>query len=124
MDAAKRKAAPGANRHGFRNNVKTHAYPTKTRRLPDNWRDRLPDPARYYAGVFERIGKPNASGWALVRCPFHDDKHASLSVQMIGEWGGFTCFACGAKGDLLAFHMRRSGLAFADAVRDLLRGGA
>ena len=89
-------------------------------RLPENWRDRLPDPASYYARHVERLGSPNAQGWAQGRCPFHEDTHESLSVHLSSPRGGWRCFAgCGA-GDLVSFHMRRTGLAFADAARDLL----
>ena len=30
------------------------------------------------------------------------------------------CYGCGAKGDMVTFHMKRTGLAFVNAVRDLL----
>ncbi len=92
----------------------------RTDSLPKDWRGRLPNPAGYYAGRIEKLGKPNASGWAQGRCPFHDDHNASLSVHVTDARGGFTCFACGAKGDLLTFHMEVTGLPFKRAVRDLL----
>ncbi len=89
-------------------------------RQPANWRERLPDPAAYYAQHVAKLGKPNASGWAQGACPFHDDHEASCSVHVGDARGGWRCFAgCGA-GDLVAFHMRRTGLDFAEAVRDLL----
>ena len=52
------------------------------------------------------------------QCPFHEDRTASLSVHpVIGIW---KCFAgCGA-GDLVSFHMKRTGMVFVAAVRDLL----
>ena len=46
------------------------------------------------------------------------DKHPSLSINF--DTGGFFCHACGARGgDLLAFHMRRHGLDFKAAAREL-----
>jgi hypothetical protein len=90
--------------------------------IPANWRDRLPDPAPYYAQHVAKLGKPNAIGWAQGVCPFHDDHNASLSVHVANERGGWRCFAgtdCG-KGDMVSFHQRLTGLAFKDAVRDLL----
>jgi CHC2 zinc finger len=44
---------------------------------------------------------------ALVRCPFHDDRHASLSIDL--EQGWWICFACGARGGIqsLATRMNR-----------------
>ena len=89
-------------------------------RLPDNWRDRLPDPSSYYAENVVKLGKRNAEGWAQGRCPFHVDGDASLSVNLAGLRGCWKCFAgCGA-GDLVAFHMRLRGMPFAEAVRDLI----
>lgn len=89
-------------------------------RLPDNWRDRMPDPAAYYAQHVAKLGRPNQGGWAQGVCPFHDDHNASLSVHVEGERGHFRCFACDAKGDMVTFHRNLTGMDFAGAVRDLL----
>lgn len=86
--------------------------------LPDNWRDRLPDPASYYPSRLEKIGRTLSSGWTPCRCPFHEDKRASASVNL--TTGGFRCHGCGAKGDLVAFHERITGHTFRQSVRDLL----
>jgi hypothetical protein len=93
--------------------------PTCGSRLQDNWRDRLPDPSIYYSRHVEKLGKPNAESWAQGRCPLHEDRHESLSVRLCGR-GGWRCFAGCGKGDLLSFHMRRTGLQFVEAVRDLV----
>ncbi|TAM96158.1 MAG: hypothetical protein EPN40_09395 [Rhodanobacteraceae bacterium] len=88
--------------------------------LPRDWRRRLPDPAKYYAQHVDRLGNPNASGWAQGLCPFHDDHHPSLSVH-VADGGAYRCMSCGASGrDVLAFHMARTGYGFKQAVRDLL----
>ena len=90
-------------------------------RIPDNWRQRLPDPATYYGQHVAKLGRVNSTGWAQGLCPFHDDHNASLSVHLMGERGCWRCFSssCGG-GDLLGFHMRLRGLDFKGAVRDLL----
>jgi len=88
--------------------------------LPQDWRGRLPNPASYYADALPYLLQPNATGWAQAKCPLHDDTHASLSVNVATDRGGFTCFACGAKGDLLSFHMQCTGLDFRAAVLDLI----
>lgn len=88
--------------------------------LPDNWRERLPDPAGYYAQRIHGIGRANTSGWAQGRCPFHDDSNASLSVHVEGERGHWRCFAGCGGGDLVNFHMRLQGMDFKAAVRDLI----
>ena len=89
-------------------------------RLPLDWRERLPDPATYYPAQLDNLARATGNGWAACRCPFHDDAHASASANLIT--GSFRCHACEARGDLVTFHMRRTGLAFASAVRDLIGG--
>ena len=89
-------------------------------RLPGNWRDRLPDPAAYYSQHVEGLGKPNAEGWAQGRCPFHEDRHDSMSVHVGSARGGWRCFAGCGRGDLVSFHQRLTGKGFKDAVADLL----
>lgn len=89
-------------------------------RLPENWRDRLPNPASYYARHLEKLTRPNATGWAQARCPFHDDHDASLSVHVAGDRGHWRCFASCGSGDIVSFHMRLTGLDFMAAARDLI----
>jgi len=48
-------------------------------------------------------------------CPFHDDHHPSMDVRK----GFFYCYACGAKGDIIDFVMKRDGLTFIEAVKVL-----
>jgi CHC2 zinc finger len=80
-------------------------------------RARLPTVANYYHPIFGSL-RFNASGWTQVRCLFHEDRHASLSIHC--ERGAFRCFACGAHGgDVLAFEMLRSGRSFKSAARTL-----
>lgn len=50
-------------------------------------------------------------------CPFHDDKHPSMSVN--GNL--YYCFACGAKGNTVGYIMRLQNLSFIDAVKSLLK---
>ena len=86
--------------------------------IPDSWRERMPDPANYYAAHLEGLRKPNASGWARCGCPFHEDRNASASANL--HRGAFRCHGCGVKGDMIAFHQRITGRNFKEAVRDLL----
>lgn len=50
-------------------------------------------------------------------CPFHAEKTPSFHVQE--EKQIFHCFGCGEGGDLLHYIMKREGLAFPEAVRQL-----
>lgn len=54
----------------------------------------------------------------LVLCPFHDDKQASFSVNI--ETGLFNCFACGAKGDVFSFYMKKHRCSFSKAKAMIL----
>lgn len=103
-----------------------HAALTRTnwqeQRLPRNWRERMPYPETYYRSRVERLSPRHGNGWAQGCCPFHDDRNASLSVRLDGERGHWRCFAGCGSGDLLAFHMRLTGMQFVQAVRDLVRG--
>jgi hypothetical protein len=88
--------------------------------LPKDWHNHLPDPASYYARHLNKLGKPSGTGWAVALCPFHDDHHPSLSVKLVSIKGVYHCQACGAHGDMVAFHMARTELPFKEAVRDLI----
>ena len=124
----RRRNGPGGNRgHAQADGLRAWAVyqpPKPSGRLPDNWRDRLPEPATYYGQHVEKLGKANGSGWAQGRCPFHEDRNDSLSVDLSGTRGGWKCFAGCGGGDLVSFHMRRTGQGFKDAVRELMGGRA
>lgn len=89
---------------------------------PNDWRERLPDPAAYYARHLSKMTRPNAEGWAQARCPFHDDKAVSLSVHVTSPRGGWKCFTGCGSGDLVSFHMRLHGVPFPKARDELLKG--
>lgn len=130
----RQNAKPRAGRRGVsgiaaiseQSTKQRQATPTRAnwqdRRLARNWRERMPQPETYYRARVEKLGPRHANGWTQGRCPFHDDGTASLSVNLDSQRGGWRCFAGCGSGDLLAFHMRLSGLGFAEAVRDLVRG--
>lgn len=86
--------------------------------LPKNWRDRLPDADSFYRERVEKLSRPNQENWAQGRCPFHEDRSASLSVRLGGR-GHWKCFAGCGHGDMVSFLMRQSGKNFVDAVREL-----
>ncbi|TXI44138.1 MAG: hypothetical protein E6Q50_18015 [Lysobacter sp.] len=90
------------------------------KRLPARWRQRLPAPEAYYRQRIPSLGALRRDGWAQGLCPFHEDHHPSLSVQLDHPRGGWVCFAGCGRGDLIAFHMRLTTLPFVDAVRDLV----
>jgi DNA primase len=76
----------------------------------------LPEATSY----FEEIGNPlrGRGEWRDAICPFHGDTRPSLRVRF--DTGAFRCMVCGAHGgDVLAFHMQRTGKRFEGAARDL-----
>ena len=121
MTAFQKRQRSAATGRVCRNRIEYGSKPT-TSRLPSNWRDRLPEPAIYYAAQVAKLSRPNATGWAQGMCPLHDDHNASLSVQVGSERGGWRCFAGCGGGDLVGFNMLLRGLDFAAAVRDLIGG--
>lgn len=85
---------------------------TRTRGLD---RSRLPNPYAYYA---EQVPPLKGRGtWVQARCCFHEDDRPSLRINV--ETGHYRCFACGASGDLISFHMRRHGQDFKSACMAL-----
>lgn len=92
--------------------AKPRPAPTHTNNSTDN----LPSPSAFYARFGIAI---KCDGWQMVRCPFHDDTHASLSVN--GTHGGFICHACGVKGSMIGFYMRWHGVDFKTAIQAIKR---
>lgn len=102
------------------NSLRTLYGDKPSARIPDNWRDRLPDPATYYGQQIAKLSSANGHGYAVGLCPFHDDHSPSFGVKITDVRGHWCCFAGCGKGDMVSFHQRRIGLAFHDAVRDLI----
>lgn len=75
----------------------------------------LPTPTAFYQRFSLEL--KGIGVWKTAKCPFHDDKHASLSIN-IGH-GGYCCHACGAKGDMLNFYKEFHQVDFKTACHDL-----
>ena len=72
------------------------------------------------ADIVEVIGdfvelKQQGPRW-IGLCPFHDDKHAT-NFSVYPSKQCYTCFACGAKGDVVKFLMEHERMSFPDAIR-------
>ena len=75
-------------------------------------RSLLPSPQAYYGQYFTLKGsKP------FVCCPFHHEKTASFQIYL--DTGRFYCFGCGEQGDIVAYHMKKHGYTFVEAVKHL-----
>lgn len=68
------------------------------------------------AVVLEYYGAsvPIRRGWFGMKCPFHDDSHASASATR--DDNAFCCFACQMKGDGYAIIMQKEGIKFREAI--------
>src|SRR5689334_1952458 len=60
------------------------------------------------------VGVQEDRHWHKVRCPFHDDRTASASVDTIENV--YKCFACDYKGSALNLIMMKEGLDYAGAT--------
>lgn len=79
-------------------------------------RDQLPSPGEYYRK--QGLKLTGGGEWKSAICPFHQDTKPSLRLRL--DSGGFRCMVCGTHGgDVLAFHMQRYRLRFAEAARAL-----
>lgn len=48
-------------------------------------------------------------------CPFHDDKNASLTVNL--KTGQYNCFACGESGNFVSFYAKMNNISSKDAFK-------
>ena len=55
------------------------------------------------------------SGWRKMKCPFHDDSHASAAVNY--DKNAFVCHGCGIKGDTFSLIMDRERMNYREAVQ-------
>ncbi len=63
----------------------------------------------------QRQGKVyHDKGWAILQCPFHDDQHPSLAVNL--ENGRFHCKACGETGTIIRLVQQLYGVERSEAV--------
>jgi DNA primase len=88
-------------------------------RIPDD----VLDAVRRSTDLAELVGRHvplRKSGKSFSgRCPFHQEKSPSFFVWP--ESGIWKCFGCGEAGNAFTFLMKREGLSFLDAVRQLAR---
>lgn len=69
-------------------------------------------------GRYQPLKKMGSSAKTLVGlCPFHDDRHPSLHVNVEGQY--YKCFTCGEGGDLFRFVQQMEGCDFRQALKIL-----
>lgn len=70
------------------------------------------------ASYLEYIGATlprEGHGWRKMRCPFHDDTHASAAINF--EENRFKCFGCEVKGDVYDLIRYRQGGSYSEAIK-------
>ena len=83
-------------------------------RIKDASVDEVKAAADMVAVVSGRTQLRKAGGRYLGRCPFHEERTPSFSVNATDKL--YYCFGCGAKGDLITFVRETEQLDFAQAV--------
>ena len=58
---------------------------------------------------------PSGNGWRKMKCPFHDDTHASAGVNE--EKCYFKCFGCDVSGDVYNLIIHKEGGDYREAVK-------
>ena len=54
-------------------------------------------------------------GWRKMKCPFHNDSHASAAVNY--DKNAFICHGCGVKGDVYSLIMYKEGGDYREALK-------
>jgi DNA primase len=85
--------------------------------IPENVVDEVRGRADIVEIIGEQINLKRAGKEFRALCPFHHEKTPSFYVHP--SKGFFKCFGCGESGDVFSFLMKRGGLGFQDAVKEL-----
>jgi DNA primase len=84
-------------------------------RIKDTSVEAVKHAADFAAVVEQRTHlRKSGSGQLMGRCPFHDERTPSFSVNPVKQF--YYCFGCGAKGDLISFVRETEGLDFVGAI--------
>ena len=83
-------------------------------RIKDSTVEAVRRDADFVTVVEERTPLRKAGARLVGRCPFHDERTPSFSVNPVDKL--FYCFGCGKGGDMIAFVREMQGLDFAGAI--------
>ncbi|HEY9676652.1 MAG TPA: DNA primase [Drouetiella sp.] len=85
--------------------------------LPDDFIAEVRSRANILEVVSEHVTMQRKGANHFGRCPFHEEKSGSFSVN--ADKGYFKCFGCGEKGNVFTFLMKIKGLNFPESVKEL-----
>ena len=83
-------------------------------RIKDTSVEAVKAAADFVEVVSARTQLRKSGGRYTGRCPFHDERTPSFSVNAVDKL--YYCFGCGAKGDLITFVRETEGLDFAGSI--------
>ncbi|MDX6518250.1 MAG: primase [Gaiellaceae bacterium] len=83
-------------------------------RLKDGSVEAVKDAADFVAVVAERTQLRKVGARFTGRCPFHEERTPSFSVNPVDKY--YVCFGCGAKGDMITFVRETEQLDFVGAI--------
>ena len=83
-------------------------------RIKDSSVEDVKAAADMVAVVSARTQLRKTGPWYMGRCPFHEERTPSFSVNAVEKF--YYCFGCGAKGDLITFVRETEQLDFAGAI--------
>lgn len=81
-------------------------------------KEKILESINFHAFYSGELNSPLKDGEEVqAHCPFHDDQHPSLSINLTtGLWH---CHACGEGGDVFKFYMKKHSLSFKDALKEM-----
>lgn len=83
-------------------------------RIQDSSVEAVKQAADFVAVVEDRTALRKQGARLVGRCPFHDERTPSFSVNPVDKF--YYCFGCGAKGDMITFVRETQGLDFVGAI--------
>lgn len=87
--------------------------------IPDEIIEQVRDSADLVRIIGETVSlKRTGADWRGP-CPFHGGTHRNFAV--IPRKGRYYCFVCKEAGDIFSWYMKRAGLSYPDAVREVAR---
>src|SRR5262249_9737911 len=93
--------------------------PSGVRGSSDDWVERVRGASDIAEVVGETVALRRVGRNFMGRCPFHDDKSPSFSVNVERQF--YHCFSCQVGGDVFKFVQERDKIGFLEAVELLSR---
>jgi DNA primase len=87
--------------------------------IPDETIEQVRDTADILAAIGESVQLKRTGSDYRGQCPFHGGTHRNFAV--IPKKGRYYCFVCHESGDVFSWFMKRHGMSYPDAVREVAR---